>query len=62
MYGNVSPRRFTPRLPPIEDPGKIQYLEERLKKQEETTQALLGKVNLCLTYLHDSSCNTNVIL
>jgi hypothetical protein len=40
-YGNVSPRRFTPRLPPIDDP-KIHYIEERLKNQENTTQALLG--------------------
>ena len=42
MYGNLSPRKFTPQLPPLGDP-KIHYLEERLKKQEDTTQALLGR-------------------
>ena len=42
MFGNLSPRKFTPQLPPIGGDSKIQYLEERIKKQEDTTQALLG--------------------
>lgn len=37
MYGNR-----TPRLPPIADDPKFSVVEERLRRQEETIQALLG--------------------
>jgi len=43
MYGNISPRRATPRqLPPIDD-SKIYHIEERLKRQEDTTRALIDR-------------------